>query len=685
MESWVFSQPRCHESSNPGIRYVYEFKGLLSAEKVAELKASRDPKLYLYPWHFFKEHRALEDGQWKFVLGDKDTKYYDMEGQHPYDFPPPKNVPENFVNEEYFVTYATKPRDRWVEENRESKMPRWMLNMLAIDDGASSEQTSNEKETISSVLRRMEMYRARAHFLQEERKEQEESHSTELSGMKRKFEEMNNTTKQQQTTISEHEKSIHEITRERDDLKSKLAAEKLKQCHEKKASPLRYSDLYHGGILSNHVSSFSLFDTVEQNDAFLDLINYADGSPGSFPEGDGLCQNLRSYSHVKMDERKKEVDPPPAMEPDSEEYRRWLSRSRAARKGATTMDWKDEYLAFCVYVRAGNTQKFVAALFDISEGYMSDIFHGRAQILDQALREMFPCPTRKQMYQAYPQRFVEADGHAMCFMLLDAFEIFTQSSSNPNVASALHSDYKKHATAKFLGATDPIGCAWDQSVSDAYPGKASDVFATQDSEILKQVPYGHKTKVDKGFICDNIAIECGNHLDRPQKRLKGQVQQSSVDTSQTQKIGNTRIIVENVNGELKLHFRLLNVLIPTLQFGVISKIVRIGYLLQNLKKPIVQDKGPSSDKPKLGVPCRGEVRWYGLETGATAAGLVDVRDSVHLWGYTCEKKLYRELLAMPEHKNTSALELGNKVLDEKLEEVKLKEFNEQIHGIVSDD
>ena len=118
---------------------------------------------------------------------------------------------------------------------------------------------------------------------------------------------------------------------------------------------------------------------------------------------------------------------------------------------------------------------------------------------------------------------------------------------------------------------------------------------------------------------------------------------------------------------------------------MISKIVRIGYLLQNLKKPIVQDKGPSSDEPKLGVPCRGEVRWYGLETGATTAGLVDVRDSIHLWGYTCEKKLYREMLAMPEHKNTSALELGNKVLDEKLEEVKLKEFNEKIHGIVSDD
>ena len=68
-------------------------------------------------------------------------------------------------------------------------------------------------------------------------------------------------------------------------------------------------------------------------------------------------------------------------------------------------------------------------------------------------------------------------------------------------------------------------------------------------------------------------------LDRPQKRKQKQIQQSSVDTSQTQKNANLRIIVENVNGELKLQFWFLNVLIPVVQFPIILKIVRIGYLL----------------------------------------------------------------------------------------------------------
>ena len=40
------------------------------------------------------------------------------------------------------------------------------------------------------------------------------------------------------------------------------------------------------------------------------------------------------------------------------------------------------------------------------------------------------------------------------------FEVFTQQSSNVNVASLTYSDYKKHCTVKFLGGFDPIGCPW---------------------------------------------------------------------------------------------------------------------------------------------------------------------------------------------------------------------------------
>lgn len=281
---------------------------------------------------------------------------------------------------------------------------------------------------------------------------------------------------------------------------------------------------------------------------------------------------------------------------------------------------------------------------------------------------------------AYPQRFLEANGHARCTMLLDASEIFTQQSSNVNVASSTHSDYKKHCTAKFLAGCDPIGCVSAKSVSEGNPGRATDGLMTKQTKILREVPFGHTVKVDKGFLVDNEAAAEGVLLDRPQKRMKKQVQQSTVDTSQTQKVGNTRIIVENVNGELKLGIRYLNVLIPCTQFGIISKVVRIGYLLQNFKKAIIQNRNPDDSEPEGGRPCRAEIRWF----GATDAGLRDIRGNVRLWGLKCEIELHNKLSKMEEHKNKTPTEISEIVLAQNLHLKKRKELYQEVHGVEYD-
>ena len=84
-----------------------------------------------------------------------------------------------------------------------------------------------------------------------------------------------------------------------------------------------------------------------------------------------------------------------------------------------------------------------------------------------------------------------------------ASRFLTQQSSNVNVASSTHSDYKKHCTVRFLGGVDPIGCPWKDTVPDGNPGRTSDIMATADTKFLRQVPFGHTCKVDKGFIIDN--------------------------------------------------------------------------------------------------------------------------------------------------------------------------------------
>eukprot|EP00985_Skeletonema_marinoi_P012615 scaffold6122_cov167-Skeletonema_marinoi.AAC.1 len=259
---------------------------------------------------------------------------------------------------------------------------------------------------------------------------------------------------------------------------------------------------------------------------------------------DGLCENLRAPNDVDWEELAG-TKAPPSMDIDSPEYKEWLRRSKAARK-PTGRNWKDDYLAYSIYLRSGATQEFVACLCGISSSRMSEILHEWTQVLDKSLQRWFPTPTRSQVLRAYPQPVI------CC----------------TNVASTTHSDYKKHCTVKFLAACGIIGEVPAEWVPDGRGGRASDVMMTDHTNILRFVPYGHTCKVDKGFIVNLIAAREG--------------------VIQTQKIGNTRIIVENVNGGVKT---------------------------DNFKKPLVQHVNPDlkADGNLKGIPCRAAVRWGGAE------------------------------------------------------------------------
>ena len=152
--------------------------------------------------------------------------------------------------------------------------------------------------------------------------------------------------------------------------------DKLELALEHKRSPLRYSNFAKGGLLSKNVDSFTFFKTIDQNNAFLELINFSDVSEGAFPVGDELCQNLRQYLKVTMDECAGNV-PLHYFEPDSDRYKKYFKRREAYLKRDDTniRTWKDDYLLFYIYVRSGTAQKFADTLDDISKGRILDVFH----------------------------------------------------------------------------------------------------------------------------------------------------------------------------------------------------------------------------------------------------------------------------------------------------------------------
>ena len=217
-----------------------------------------------------------------------------------------------------------------------------------------------------------------------------------MIGQKRKYESI--ITKKDEL-INEQKEKIDELEDELKQLREELekTREELKEAREKKGQPLRYKDLFGDGILSKKVGSFTFFNTAKLNDAFLDIINFADGSEGSLPVGDGMCENMRRYNKVSHAERDGTV-PPPCMNPDSDEYRKNIEAVKVQREDSIT--WKDEYLAFCIYVRAGTTQEFAATLCGISTTLMSNIYHAWGNMLCDSLVEMFPRPTRNDMLRA---------------------------------------------------------------------------------------------------------------------------------------------------------------------------------------------------------------------------------------------------------------------------------------------
>mmetsp|Transcript_23108 Transcript_23108/g.46213 ORF Transcript_23108/g.46213 Transcript_23108/m.46213 type:complete len:495 (+) Transcript_23108:221-1705(+) len=319
---------------------------LFLEEKLHDFVDNPEKRIYLYPWHFFRRHLTFKNRKWSFKYND-DNIYADEEGKK-FTCPPPNNSVRRFVAEELLST--TSPKDRWTTTG----MPKWLMVMLAIDDNESDSALSKKVEaeedmSPKAMQMKVELHRARAHSLKEQLDEKvknsdailaavnerhakeklawKEKHDAALSELKQKHEKELKANEEQlkaneqkyEKQLKANEQTYKEALKAKDadisaatsvihdqketierlnemianldeDVKEK--AELLKQLRASGGRPLKFQDLFDGGMLSKNVKNFTFFHTAKQNDLFLEVLNYADGSPGSYPEGDGLCENL---------------------------------------------------------------------------------------------------------------------------------------------------------------------------------------------------------------------------------------------------------------------------------------------------------------------------------------------------------------------------------------------------------
>ena len=143
----------------------------------------------------------------------------------------------------------------------------------------------------------------------------------------------------------------------------------------------------------------------------------------------------------------------------------------------------------------------------------------------------------------------------------------------------------------------------------------------------------------------------------PIKLLRHQTQQSSAETGLTQKVGKSRIVVEQSNGQMKRSNTYFDSRIKLLQVGLADRVLRAGYMLQNFKLAFIQERRGTTNNPR---PCKAEIRWY----GATDDGLVDVRPMVDFWGMDSEVDRWHELRSKACYVNLSDTEISDMVLEE---------------------
>jgi len=208
-----------------------------------------------------------------------------------------------------------------------------------------------------------------------------------------------------------------------------------------------------------------------------------------------------------------------------------------------------------------------------------------------------PNPTTKQLLRNYPSHFIDMFGNARIQMLLDCTDQHTQDSSLRQVHSNIFSQYHAQTGAKFGVGCTPLGCVPHAWHTEAYGSSISDDMLVNASEMLALLEAGAIVETDKGFLIENLAAKFGIQIYRPSTFRDNLKQQGRGNTEKTQTVGNTRIIIEQVNKEGKTEFRLFRGKFPIQMKDLLTPLMRNGFMMANFRRPKII--GRSKSEPSL--------------------------------------------------------------------------------------
>ena len=170
----------------------------------------------------------------------------------------------------------------------------------------------------------------------------------------------------------------------------------------------------------------------------------------------------------------------------------------------------------------------------------------------ERLKPLIIWPEHEELYKTMPIAFKKFGKR---IVIIDCFEIFMERPSTLKARAQTWSNYKHHNTCKFLIGITPQGTI--SFVSQAWGGRVSDVYLTENCGIFSKLSHGDLVLADRGFSIHESASLYFAEVKIPTfTRGKAQLSKSDIDT--TRELARVRIHVERVIGLLKQKFKILN-------------------------------------------------------------------------------------------------------------------------------
>jgi len=269
--------------------------------------------------------------------------------------------------------------------------------------------------------------------------------------------------------------------------------------------------------------------------------------------------------------------------------------SKLVVRKSPTLSQFEEFVLTLMKLKLNMPMQDLAYRFGISIATVSRTFSAWMVVLDARLAFLITWPEREDLWQTMPQCFQVAFGNKTT-VIIDCFEVFINRPSNLMARAQTYSNYKSHNTVKILVGITPQGSI--SFVSNAWGGRTSDKFLTDNCGILKKLLPGDLVMADHGFTIQESLIFHGAEFAIP-AFTRGKYQLDPVDVEATRAIPNVRIHVERIIGLLRRKYTILSGILPVdflqcdpngsqeAKIPMIDRIITVCAALTNLSNGIV--------------------------------------------------------------------------------------------------